>query len=361
MLSPTPHSRLGELLMVGVRGAAPDDPALTQDLDACAECGVTSVILFDTDARTREPRNIRSPQQTRALTHHVRQRLGPNAVIAVDQEGGAVARLNPARGFPPTITAADFAALDEPAQRAAATQLARTVADAGFNLNFAPCVDVAREPRNAVVVRNGRTFSDDPETVAACAARVVSAHHAAHIAPCLKHFPGHGSSFADSHHELPDITRTFDAASELLPYQRLFAQQQRAGAPILVMTGHLLDANADPDHPASLSHAHTTGVLRDKLNFRGVVVTDSLDMRAVANRHAPDEALLLALNAGADLLLDARNATNDAPAIPTNADDIRAMRESLDRALRDNRIRGGEQRIAHSLARLDALHAWLRR
>lgn len=349
--------------MVGIRGAAPDDPALIRDLDACAECGVRSVILFDLEARTRAPRNIVSPEQTRALTAHIRERLGQDALIAVDQEGGAVARLNPARGFPPTISAQNFAALDEQAQRAAAAQLVSAVADAGVNLNFAPCVDVAREPSNAVVVRNGRAFSEDPRIVAACAARVVSAHHAARVAPCLKHFPGHGSSTADSHHELPDITRTFDAAAELLPYQRLLAQPLQPDA-LLVMTGHLFDARTDPDHPASLSHAHTTGTLRNTLDFRGPVVTDSLDMRAIANRYAPHEALLLALNAGADLLLNARNAPpeiNYTPDTAHTADDIRDMRASLDRALRDNRVRGGQQRIADSLARLNALRARLRR
>lgn len=376
-------SLIGRLLMVGVRGASPDDPLLRADLAACREARCRAVILFDAHAPTlapllaagtprdealsRSPRNILSPAQLRELTVHIRDTLGPGTIVAVDQEGGEVARLSPRRGFPCTLSAEAVGALPTDARAREHDALAHGVAQAGFNLNFAPCVDVAVNTANPIIAGKRRAYSSDPSLVATCAAESLGAHRRAGVRACLKHFPGHGSSAADSHLGFTDITTTWQEDAELAPYRALLGRAHTgAGASNVpfVMTGHLFHARLDPDHPASLSRAVTTGLLRETLGFGGAVVTDSLDMRAIAQRYSPEEACLLAFNAGADLLLDANNmppapgtAGAHAPDRPCPAP---AMQEAIARAVRDGRIPGALQRIRESAARIDAAMGFIR-
>lgn len=345
---------IGRMLMVGVRGATSSDPALRADLEACRAARCRAVILFDVDlpgmeslrsqgvpaaeARARATRNVISPTQVAELSAHIRETLGPDTIIGIDQEGGRVARLSVARGFDPSPSAHAFARMDEAAQNTHADALARGLARAGVNLNFAPCTDLASNPDNPVIARLERALSDDPDVVARCAVRIVHAHRDAGVLPCLKHFPGHGSASADSHFDLPDITDTFDPATDLLPYRVLFALRPHTA--LWVMTAHLLHRGIDPGFPASLSFSHTTALLREELEFDGVIVTDSLDMQAVAANTPPHEAALLAINAGADMALDGNNAPGPSRDCPAPL-----MAETIARALRDHRIPGGPARL----------------
>ncbi len=325
----------GGRLMVGFRGSGPEEPGFCEDIDACREAGVGGVILFDVDvpamraaikagvpaadARARATRNIRSRAQLRELVGLLREILGAELLIAIDQEGGAVARLGPGRGFAPAPSAAEFARMTPVEQAAAAAELVRPLAAAGICVNFAPCVDLALAKEGGIA-RAGRAFGADPEQVIACGQRVLEAHAAAGVTACLKHFPGHGSAAADSHEALPDITQAHREA-ELAPYRALRAP--------MVMTGHLLHRRLDPQLPASLSPAVTTTLLRGDIGFEGVIVTDSLDMRAIRDRWSAPEAALLALRAGADLALDAHNLTS------ARACEAVAMRDAIARAARD--------------------------
>jgi beta-N-acetylhexosaminidase len=363
MTEPSIERVIGRMLMVGLRGASPFDPDFTHDIGVCRDTGVGGVILFDVDmptystrmaagdstveARRASPRNIESPMQALFLTGRIAERLG-HVLIGVDQEGGSVARLAPSRGFDELPSATKFGTLSDRAQAVAAEQLANSIAQAGFNTSFAPCVDLSLNPANTVVVANERCYSPDPDVVARSAMAVCRAFDAAGIAACLKHFPGHGSSSGDSHLGFVDITRSHRADLELGPYRTLIGA---GGAPVpMVMTGHLFHADIDASHPASLSREHTTLLLRRRLGFEGVIVTDSLDMGAIAQRYGPDEACVLAVNAGADLLLDANNAPGPARACPAPA-----MHEAILRALRDGRILGGEERIRESVRRVARL------
>lgn len=354
----------GRLLMVGVRGFSPDDPALRADLDACRAARCRAVVLFDVDmptfsaAATRSlareeailasPRNILDPAQARRLCAHLRGALGDDTIVAVDQEGGEVARLHPRRGFPCALSAEAFAALPADRRHEEAMALASLVASHGFTLNFAPCVDLALNPASPIIAGKRRAFGADAPTVTECASQVLDAHAERRVLACLKHFPGHGSSAADSHLGFADISTSWREAPELAPYAALL--RSRAGfAQPWVMTGHLFHARIDADHPASLSRAHTTGLLRERLGFGGVVVTDSLDMRAVTDRYGPDEALIRALNAGADILLDANNMPGPSRLCPAPA-----MQETILRAAGDGRIEGGAGRIAVSARRIES-------
>ena len=289
------------MTMLGIRGAMPGDPGLDEDLDACEHAGVRMVILFDRDVASGCERNVRSAEQVRMLTDHVRSRLGDDALVAIDQEGGRVQRLSPAHGFAGWPSAHAFASLAEDEQLEQARAMAVALYDAGITLNFAPCVDVDINPASPVIGALERSFSREPEVVAACAARVVRAHREAGVGCVLKHFPGHGSATVDSHHDLVDISLSWDRERELTPYCLLMGK--RVG----VMTGHLMVAQLDADRPASLSREVTTGLLRDELGFAGPVFTDAVDMEGVRARWSIEETIRLGVEAGADVLVHACN------------------------------------------------------
>ena len=355
---------LGRLIWVGVRGAEPGDPALEADLDACARVGVGGVILFDVDAPARDrlmaegaapedarrlaTRNVLSPDQLRRLTDHLRARLGGHLIVSVDQEGGAVARLGPSRGFPETPSARAYAAMDARDRARAAAGLASTLAGAGIDLNLAPCVDVELAPDGPAIGALGRSFGADPRRVAALAGEQMDALRAGGLASCLKHFPGHGSAAGDTHLADVDITLTFDADAELAPYRALLGPDRPcAAAPDAVLVGHMIHRGLDAALPCSLSPRVIGGLLRGELGFDGVVITDALDMRAVAGRFRPGEASVLAILAGADAALDANNLGPERPCpAPEMLDALRVAR-------RDGRLH--DERIGRSLARLESL------
>lgn len=330
---------LGAMTMLGIRGVTPGDPGLEEDLDACASAGVNMVILFDRDVATGTERNVRSPEQVRALTDHVRARLGNDALVAIDQEGGRVQRLSRATGFAGWPSARQFASLSEVQQWAQSRSMVMALRDAGINLNFAPCVDVDVDPTSPVIGALHRAFSDEPEQVVACAQRVVSAHREAGVACVLKHFPGHGSASVDSHHDLVDISKTWQRERELAPYRALL------GLPVGVMTGHLILAQLDANLPASLSRAITTNLLRHELSFAGPVFTDALDMEGVRARWSLDETIRLGVQAGADVLVHACNSARGEHA----PDVVRAMERA------SSAIDGLELRAARSRQRLRSL------
>ena len=244
---------------------------------------------------------MQSPDQVRVLTDHVRARLGENVAVAVDQEGGRVQRLSEAHGFQGWLSAREFALLHETAQAEHARSMAGTLRDAGIDLNFAPCVDVDVNPTSPVIGALGRSFSSDADELTACAARVIKAHREAGIGCVLKHFPGHGSAMVDSHHDLVDVSDTWDGHRELQPYRML--AHERVG----VMTGHVVLTEFDADFPASLSHKLTTKFLRGELGFEGPVFTDALDMEGVRARWSLSDSIRLGFEAGADVLVHACN------------------------------------------------------
>lgn len=349
---------IGLMLMTGFRGSSPDDPELPADLSALADAKVGGVILFDVHLPAlvagdsqRTYRNIDSPGQLAALCGFLRERLGQRLMIAVDQEGGHVARLNPRHGFPPTVSAERYARMSDPDRADAADALARMVRDAGCDVNFAPCADAVVNPDSPIIAGKGRSFGVNAATIARLAGEMIEAHARLGVVTCLKHFPGHGSAAGDTHAGFVDVTRTWRDDPELEVYRRLLGSLDRRTS--CVMTAHVVHADIDPEHPASLSPAHTSGLLRGRLGFDGVVVTDSLDMGAVTRRYAPDDAAILAVNAGADILLDGFNA----PGPPVEHPAPR-MHRAVARALRDGRIVGGESRLRESAARILRLRRW---
>jgi len=355
---------IGRVIWVGIRGAEPGDGLLDDELRRCADCGVGGIILFDIDvpelvrlreagapedeARRRAPRNIRSPDQTRDLVRLIRERLGPGIVVCVDQEGGAVSRLSPAWGFEACPPARDFGRMSGGERSAKARTLAHVVASVGIDLNLAPCLDVEITPDGPGHTALGRSFGRDPARVAACAEEQIEAMHAAGVGACVKHFPGHGSAWGDSHEGLIDITETFEAGDELLPYRTL-VQRERSdpGRPDAVMVSHLLHRALDPERPCSLSPRVINDLLRRDIGWEGPVLTDSLDMRAIAARLGPGAAGVQALRAGADIVLEANNLTERAPC---PAPEIHG---AIGRAIEAGDL--AEERVLEAASRIDAL------
>lgn len=300
---------IGQMVLIGFRGATPDDPGAMRVREDIRAGRVGGVILFDKDvARPGYDRNVISPAQVQALTGVLQGDAEIPLLIAVDQEGGRVNRFKPERGFPPLAPSAqDLGALGDPvATGIAARTIGELLAATGVNLDFAPVVDLNVNPESPAIGALGRSFSADPGAVAMHGAEFVQGLHESGVYSCLKHFPGHGSARGDTHQGLTDVTATWTAA-ELDPYRRLIAQ----GRADMVMTAHIVNRDLDPLYPASLSRAVTTDLLRGELGFDGVIVTDDLQMGAITEHYSLEETVALALDAGADILLFGNNLEYD--------------------------------------------------
>ena len=339
---PSLRERIAGLLIVGFRGATLSEAPWLRT--ALAEEGLGGVILFDRDQLTGEDRNISSPEQLTALTAELRTAApGRQVIIAVDQEGGVVTRLSPKHGFPAVASEAEIGSGTVETARTWATTIATTLASVGINLNFAPVVDLNVNPDSPAIGALDRSFSADPNVVVEMATVEIDAHRVARVRTTLKHFPGIGSSTTNTDFGVADVTNTW-TRTELEPFRRLIA----TGDADLVMAGHVVNGQLDPDRPASLSRPTVTDVLRGELGWTGAVVTDDLQAAAIDAAFGRDEAIVLALEAGCDLLLFANQQAYD-PAIVDAA--IGAITAAVDSG------RLSEARIDESVARVGQLFA----
>ena len=294
------RKKLGQMIMLGFVGQTIPD-SLLADLSTR---NLGGIILSTGNG------NMVSRAQIEQLITNIKNSSQTPPFIAVDQEGGMVARLNASDGFASTYTAfqlgTTFASLDS--TRAEASLMASWLKTCGFNLNFAPVADVDVNPVSPAIGYYGRSFSADPMTVAAHDQVFVDEFHNQNIITSLKHFPGHGSASTDSHLTLPDITHTWSSA-ELTPYRQLM----QTNSVDMVMIGHLYNAFLDSVYPASLSHSTVQGLLRDSLHFGGVVITDDLyNMQAITDNFGFWDAAEHSINAGVDILLYVDNTLNGA-------------------------------------------------
>lgn len=342
------RTRIGRLLIVGFRGTTlPAESVVRRAIEA-GELG--GVVLFDRDQLTRSAgRNITSPGQLTALTDAIRTAalrgpLGGNVIIAVDQEGGEVARLNPSDGYPGTESEAALGtAANLTHTTAAATLMAITLAGAGIDLNLAPVVDLDINPANPAIGALGRSFSADPTVVVAQATAVIGAHHAAGVKCAIKHFPGEGSATGSTDKGVVDVTKTW-TDTELKPFRELVA----AGTPDAVMVGHIVNGHLDADHPASLSRPTVTGLLRADIGWTGPVISDDMQAPAITKAYGVDEAIALALEAGVDLLLFANQQVYDGASVANTI-------AIIERLVSSGRI--SEARLDESIRRIEGLFA----
>ncbi|MFJ4769097.1 glycoside hydrolase family 3 protein [Streptomyces uncialis] len=298
--------------------------------------GLASVGLFG--------RNIQTPGQLAALTAQLRAERD-DVLVAIDEEGGDVTRLEVVDGssFPGNLALGSVD--DTELTRAVAHELGRRLAECGVNLNWAPSADVNSNPDNPVI--GVRAFGSGTDLVSRHTAAYVEGLQAAGVAACTKHFPGHGDTAVDSHHALPRIDvdlATLDAR-DLDPFRAAIAAGTKA-----VMSAHILVPALDADLPATLSRRILTGLLREELGYDGLIVTDGMEMEAISGTYGIERGSVLAIAAGADAICVGGGLADE--------DTVLRLRDALVSAVRTGDL--AEERLADAAARVRALAAWTR-
>lgn len=283
-------NKIGQLMFMGIAG-----PSLTADEKKwIAQHNIGGIILFG--------RNCVEPKQIRELTKEIQSLRLQQAdraplFVSIDMEGGRVLRLK--SPFTPWPALNHLGIIDNPTVSFHFTyRMGLEMRAVGINLDFAPCLDVMTNPKNTAI--GDRAVSSDPFMVEKHASALVRGYIKSGIIPCVKHFPGHGNTFLDSHEELPiesiDLETLRDR--ELVPFKKAF----RARAD-LVMTAHIRYEKIDSEYPATLSKKIVTELLRDDLRYRGLSITDDLGMKAITKNYSIEETAVRAIEAGQDLLL----------------------------------------------------------
>jgi len=287
------NKMIGQMLMMGFQGSSANG-AGPKRLAAQIRAGqVGGVVMLGY--------NFRSKGAVKGLTSLFKQAAGSQKVfLAVDMEGGSVQRLGRKLGYPRIASARSVAKRQSPAQaKASFVKLAQITRNAGFNMNLAPVVDLLVNPANPVIAKWNRAYSPDPQKVTAYSRAFVQAHRQLGVIPVIKHFPGHGSSRGDSHDGFVNITNTWQP-KELTPFKELI----NSGDAPAIMPGHLVHKKIASDGvPVSISKPAISGLLRGKLGYRGLVISDDLQMGAIASNYGYKNTLIRAINAGVDVLM----------------------------------------------------------
>lgn len=284
------NKNFGQLMIIGIQGKS-----LTEDEKKfIISNNISGVILMG--------RNCESPKQIRDLCNDIqslRFKMPDKAplFIGIDMEGGRVQRLKaPFTIWPPAKSLGDLD--NSTLSFNFSHKMGIELKSVGINLNFAPCVDIFSNPNNQVI--GDRSLGSDPEHVGKHASALVRGFIKSEVISCVKHFPGHGNTLLDSHEDLPkevaDLKRLEEF--ELIPFKRSFKARVE-----MCMTSHILFPNIDPKYPATLSEFFVKKLLKEQCRFRGLVVTDDLDMKALTKHYTPEQIPVMALKAGCDLLL----------------------------------------------------------
>ena len=332
------EQKVSQLLVAGIEGTQ-----LGQDaVQAVQDYQVGGVILFG--------RNVESAWQLAELTNGLKDLNGDYTplFLCVDQEGGRVDRMPPEVERTPSAWSVGQTLDTEGVGAAYGALLAEECAAFGFNMDFAPSLDIWSNPDNTVI--GDRAFGNDWEWTAFFGMSAVeSMEEQGGVIPVVKHFPGHGDTSVDSHVALPVVDKSLEELwqSELVPFNMTLNQEDYFGAQAgpsapAVMVAHILLSQVDPDYPASLSHRVVTGLLREEMDFDGVVCTDDLTMGAVSNTYGMGEAAVLAVEAGCDLLL-----------VCHGADNLTAARDALLEAVDSGRL--SPERLDESVKRILSL------
>lgn len=295
------------MLVMGFNGCSlQDNSPVTEWL---SNDGLGGVLLFDKDLSSGlYGKNLKNQSQIKQLIHQLNQCASKllysddplPLLTAIDYEGGAVDRLTRIEGCMTTMSAIEMAKLSPLCLIEELTQMAVTLKSLGFNLNFAPVIDLHLTEERGIIGKLKRSFSMDPEVVVRVAKQFVDVFSRHGIACAYKHFPGHGSALGDTHEGFVNVSDTFQA-EELTPYYSLLASKDQ---PVMVMTAHVINTHLDTKGlPATLSHDILTGLLRQKMGFDGLIISDDLQMQAITNHYSLEEALRLTISAGANMMI----------------------------------------------------------
>lgn len=294
------------MLIMGFDGLEINDKSpvaqwLTQD-------GLGGVLLFDKNLHDGSyGKNLKTQAQIKQLINQLNHYANASEkhdnlplLTAIDYEGGAVDRLSKIEGCIATLKASDMALLKNEALEDVFTDMALTLKSLGFNLNFAPVVDLNLNDHEGIIGALGRSFSSEPSEVIRAASQFVEVFSRHGIACAYKHFPGHGSAVGDTHEGFVDVTDTFKS-EELTPYYKLLQDKQK---PVMIMTAHVINKHLDSDGiPATLSYKVLSGLLRQTIGYEGVIISDDLQMQAISDHYSLEDSLRMTINAGADMVI----------------------------------------------------------
>ncbi|EJN13176.1 beta-glucosidase-like glycosyl hydrolase [Bradyrhizobium sp. YR681] len=293
------RNMIGQMIMIGFPSSARDESWQPRIGRLVRDGKIGGIILFS--------ENVINPRQVKQLTDSVQVREGPQPFICVDQEGGAIQRLTANKGFIGTPGAQQIAAMAQAQAFQYYQRAAQEMAHLGINCNFGPVLDLNVNPDSPIIGGLGRSYSAEPRKVVTYARSFIDAHRQAGILTAAKHFPGHGSAKEDSHEQVVNVSRTWKEI-ELEPFQAIVKDDPTD----MVMIGHLVHPRfSDGDRPSSLSQHTIKDILRDQLDYRGLVVTDDLDMGAIRKRYGVEQAAVMAIEAGNDIVIVANTKVPD--------------------------------------------------
>jgi beta-N-acetylhexosaminidase len=327
--------KIGQMILIGINNATSlsDTASVLREIK---DHKVGGIVLFEKNV---SPSN--SKDNLKKLIATLQASANIPLFITIDEEGGKVHRLKEKYGFIGMPSAAYLGKLDRVDSTMFYTaRLAALMADLGINLNFAPDVDLALNKNNPVIAKIERSYSDDPAMVTKHALASIKTHHQYGVKTILKHFPGHGSSNSDTHKGMTDVTQLWKKA-ELEPYRNLI----KTGQVDAIMTAHIINCKLDTTClPATLSKTIVNGLLRNQLNYKGVVCSDDMQMYAISKYYGTENAIRMAIEAGVDLLLFGNNVN---PKDVITASQMHAIIKQLVKSgqISEDRIDGSFRRI----------------
>lgn len=288
---------IGRMLIVGFDNQIVEyDTQIVKDMQ---KYDLGGVILFDRFYNDKKRvKNILSPYQLKNLTSNLKYFSKKPLFISIDQEGGKVARLKSEYGFIKIPSAFEISKMSLNKAHQIYKTEAKMLRDSGINMNFAPVVDLALNPKNKVIVGLGRSYGKSSKKVTEFAKAVIEEQKKQNIISVIKHFPGHGSSLGDSHKGFVDVSNTW-SKKELEPYKNLIKDKMID----MIMTAHVFNSHLDDKYPATLSYKINTKLLREKMHYNGVIISDDLQMAAISKLYSLKQRVTLAINSGVDILL----------------------------------------------------------
>ena len=281
--------KIGQMLIIGFNGDNVKSRGYKKVLKKVEKGEISGVILFN--------KNILDKSHLIEMNEKILKANSITPFIAIDNEGGYVQRYD----FIKHCSHKTVAGFSEKEAGIHYSTMARLEKELKFNLNFAPVVDLAIN-KASIIEKKERSFSDDPKIVSKYAKIFINEHNKKKIITSIKHFPGHGSVAGDTHKGFVDATETF-REDEIKPYIDLKDFDKLN----TVMVSHIFNSNFDSENPASLSKKTIKGLLKDKIGFRGVIVSDDYDMRAIADNYSLRETVVKAINAGVDIMIFSNN------------------------------------------------------
>lgn len=339
---PSLDHKIGQLLLSGFRDTVITEPShIKRDI---LDYHLGGVIIYEYDVPSKSrPRNISSKGQIGKLCSDLQSLSTTPLFISSDEEGGKITRLKSKYGFPKTQSPQSIGSIDNTDSTYSwASEIAIQLKQLGINLNFAPLLDLNVNPTSPVIGNLERSFSAETETVKKHATLFIQAHKEQGILCAVKHFPGHGSAKTDSHEGFTDVSTTW-TSQELIPYKEMVKE----GTLDMVMTAHVYNNQLDT-LPATLSKKIMQDILREEIGWKGVIISDDLQMGAIADHYDLETTIFKSLEAGVDILLISNNS-----AAPYDPDIVPTVHGLIKKMVKDGRI--SESQIDASYQKIKAL------